>query len=134
MGAKADLMNPTEMFDDGMDSVVIRQYGAGIKGGRTLDTSNFPLSAVRAGHIVIRDTVNDIYKPMPLNSGNTAYGSLPASHEYVGFVVNSVPASRAMVGIMYAGEINDKAMPYPVTGDMLTAVKTALPMIAFMHD
>lgn len=134
MGAIADLTNPTEVFGDGKDSVVIRQYVAGIKGGRTLDVTDYSLSAVRAGHLVIRDTVNDIYKPMPLNSDNTAYGSLPASHEYVGFVVNSVPTSRAMVGIMYAGEVNDNALPFALSSDMLTAVKTALPMVVFMHD
>ena len=68
MGAKADLVNEQETILTGMDSIVIRNYLGGIMNGRTLDMTGFKQSVIKAGHIVIRDTENDTYKPMPVNS------------------------------------------------------------------
>ncbi|MCM1361752.1 MAG: hypothetical protein NC235_07605 [Clostridiales bacterium] len=116
-----------------MDSIVIRQYVAGIKNGKTLDVTGYNHSVIKAGHVVIYDTVNDVYKPMPVNEEGTAYEALPASHEYAGVVVATVLTRRPMVGIMYAGEVNDVASPYPVES-ILSALKTALPTLVFKHD
>ena len=133
MGAKADLVNEQETILTGMDSIVIRNYLGGIMNGRTLDMTGFKQSVIKAGHIVIRNTKNDTYKPMPVNSAGTAYESLPGDHEYVGVVVCSKPADKPFVGIMYAGEVNDVASPYPI-GSIKTALKTALPQLTFLHD
>jgi hypothetical protein len=129
----ATLNNETELVHEGMDSIVIRQYIAGIKNGKTLDVTGFAPDAIKAGHVVIRDVVNDIYKPMPLNEAGTAYGSLPANHEYAGVVVATVSKKHPMVGIMYAGEVNDVASPYSVDS-IKSAIKSALPQLVFMHD
>lgn len=118
---------------DGLDSIVIRNYLAGIKGGRTLDTTNFAPKVIKAGHVVIRETVNDTYKPMPLNEAGTAYASLPQGHEYVGVVVGTVTADKPFAGIMYAGEVNDKACPFSID-TIKAAMKTALPQLVFLHD
>lgn len=131
MGATANLANEMEVLKSGMDSIVIRHYVAGIIGGRTLDVTGFNEPVIKAGHIVIRDTNTDTYKPMPV-SGN-AYSSLPSNHEYVGVVVCSKPTSEPLVGIMYDGEVNDVASPYPIDG-IKVALKTALPKLSFMHD
>ena len=131
MGATANLANEMEVLKSGMDSIVIRHYVAGIIGGCTLDVTGFNESVIKAGHIVIRDTNTDTYKPMPV-SGN-AYSSLPSNHEYVGVVVCSKPTSEPLVGIMYDGEVNDVASPYPIDG-IKEALKTALPKLSFMHD
>ena len=96
MGAKADLVNEQETILTGMDSIVIRNYLGGIMNGRTLDMTGFKQSVIKAGHIVIRDTENDTYKPMPVNSAGTAYDSLPSNHEYVGVVVCSKPADKPL--------------------------------------
>lgn len=129
----ATLNNDIEKIDEGFDSIVIRQYVAGIKNGKTLDVTDFAPTVIKAGHVVIHDTVNDVYKPMPLNTDGTAYGSLPANHEYAGVVVGSVLTKHPVVGIMYAGEVNDVASPYSVD-DIKSAIKTALPALVFMHD
>lgn len=130
----AYLNNDPEVISDGMDSVVIRQHIASIKGGRTLDMTNYAGGEViKAGHVVIYDTVNKEYKPMPLNEAGTGYGSLPANHEYAGVVIATQPAKRPLVGIMYAGEVNDIACPYSVDS-IKSAMKTALPNLVFMHD
>lgn len=131
MGATANLVNEQRTIISGLDSIVIRHYVAGITGGRTLDMTGFAGSVISAGHIAIRDTQSDTYKPMPVADG--AYSSLPANHEYVGVVVCSQPADKPLVGIMYSGEVNDKASPYPIDG-IKAALKTALPTLVFLHD
>ena len=129
----ATLNNDPEMVHEGMDSVVIRQYIAGIKNGKTLDVTGYAPDVIKAGHVVIYDTVNDVYKPMPLNEEGTAYGSLPANHEYAGVLVATILKKRPLAGIMYAGEVNDVASPFPVDS-IKSAMKTALPQLVFKHD
>lgn len=126
-------LSKTEVLEFGIDSVVIRNYVAGIIGGKALDTTGYAPKHIQAGHVVIRDTATDTYKPMPLNSDGTAYATLPSGCEYAGFVVSTVLTDEPLVGIMYAGEVNDEAVPYSVAS-IATAIKTALPQIAFYHD
>lgn len=136
MGAQANLNNEGLRIDSANDSIVIRKYGAGINGGRTLDMTGFPtdLKCIKAGHVVIRSTSDEtLYKPMPVSTDGTAYETLPTGYEYVGVVVATKPVDCPLVGIMYAGEVNDTASPYPVTS-IKAALKTALPGLVFMHD
>ena len=136
MGAQANLNNEGLRIDSANDSIVIRKYGAGIVGGRTLDMTDFPsdLKVIKAGHVVIRSTEDEtLYKPMPVADGGEAYDSLPANYEYVGVVVATKPVDYPLVGIMYAGEVNDVASPYPVSS-IKAALKSALPGLVFMHD
>lgn len=135
MGAKANLVNESATIVTGIDSVVIRQYIGGLHGGRTLDMTDFKGDVINAGHLIIRVADGKggyTYKPMPVEG--KAYKALPASHEYVGVVVCSKPTNEPLVGIMDDGRVNDKAMPYPLTEAMRTAIKTALPKLMFEHD
>ena len=130
MSAIANLNgNPTRILD-GDDAIVIRHFGAGIQGGRTLDVNGFD-KAIRAGHVIIRETATNTYKPMPVSEGN--YASLPSGHEYVGVLVASVPLDEPFAAIMYDGEVNDVASPYSVES-IKAALKTALPKLVFLHD
>ena len=136
MGAQANLNQEGMRIDSANDSIVIRNYGAGITGGRTLDMSDFPsdLKCIRAGHVVIRSTSDEkLSKPMPVSSAGKDYADLPLGYEYVGVVVATKPVDYPLVGIMYDGEVNDVASPYPVTS-IKAALKTALPGLVFMHD
>ncbi len=136
MGAQANLNNEGLHIDAANDSIVIRKYGAGIIGGRTLDMTDFPsdLKCIKAGHVVIRSTEDEtLYKPMPVASGGKAYAALPDGYEYVGVVVATKPVDYPLVGIMYAGEVNDAASPYPVS-EIKSAMKAALPDLHYMHD
>ena len=135
---RKDMEKPYASYSDegrvispGLDSVVIRHYVAGIVGGRTLDVTGFPEKVIKAGHVIIRDTVNDIYKPMPVQDG--AYGSLPGDHEYVGVLRSTVTADCPTAAIMYSGEVNDVASPYPVD-TIKTALLAAVPTLVFKHD
>lgn len=124
-------MNENVEVAFGNDSIVIRQYVSGILGGKVLDTTGYNEEVIKAGHVVIRDVVNDVYKPMPVSDG--AYASLPSNHEYVGVVVATKLTKEPLVGIMYAGEVNDKAVPYSVES-IKAALKTAVPTLVFKHD
>jgi len=127
--------NPTK-YTWGNDDVVIRQYIGGIIGGRTLDMTDFEEDVIKAGHVVVRklddDGTNYTYKPMPVADG--AYGTLPDGCEYAGVVVRTKTKDEPFVAIMDDGRVNDIAMPYPLTDDMKSAIKTALPKLIFEHD
>jgi len=133
MGAIADINSTKSAFGFYVDSVVIRNYLGGILGGKTLDMTDYPNDVLKAGHVVIRNTTDDTYKPMPLNEAGDAYGSLPDGCEYVGVTVASVPKDRPFVGIMHTGSVNDLACEFAIDG-IKAAVKTALPTLVFEHD
>lgn len=126
-----------ESFGFGNDPIVIRKYIAGIQGGRVLDVSDFTEEFIRAGHLIIvkpaaNDTEKDVYKPMPVSG--EAYGTLPTGYEYAGVCTASKSAKEPIVGIMYNGEVNDVASPYPLTDAIKTALKAAIPTLTFKHD
>jgi len=140
MGAKTNLgKKDATLVEAGLDSVVIRHYGSGITGGRSLDMTGFTGTAIKAGHMTIKtldeDGKNYTFKPMPVAQDGVHYAALPASHEYAGVVVASKPADQAMVGIMDDGRVNDEAMPYQFAdAAQRAAVKAALPNLIFEHD
>lgn len=122
-----------ESFGFGNDPIVIRKYIAGIQGGKVLDVSGFKGEYIRAGHVIIRNTGNDTYKPMPVDSAGDAYGSLPDSYEYVGVCVATKSVKEPFVSIMHTGVVNDVASPYPLDTIKKT-LKTAIPTLVFEHD
>lgn len=82
--AIANLTNDAETFDSGMDSVVIVDNFQSIRGGRTLDVTGYTPTLIRAGHVIIRETATDEYKPMPVDGeGSIAtLGSITAGSGY----------------------------------------------------
>lgn len=135
MGATANLASELQVITSGLDSVVIRRYGAGIIGGRTLDVSGYPYDVIKAGHVIIAPDGNDtLFKPMPLKEPDyNEYGTLTELHHYVGVLVRSVTKDAPLAAIMYDGEVNDKAIPYPVD-NIKAKMKEDLPGLVFMHD
>lgn len=131
MGATGNLDIERKSVLNGMDSIVIRNYVAGIIGGCTLDMEGFADSVIKSGHIVIFNKVTNTYKPMPVTGGN--YSTLPEGFEYAGVVVCTQPANKPFVGVMYDGEVNDVASPYPIDS-IKAALKSALPKLTFLHD
>lgn len=122
-----------ESFGFGNDPIVIRKYIAGIQGGKVLDVSGFKGEYIRAGHVIIHNTENDTYKPMPVNTAGDAYESLPDSHEYVGVCVATKSVKEPFVSIMHTGVVNDVASPYPLD-TIKVDLKTAIPTLVFEHD
>lgn len=113
----------------GDDSIVIQKYISGIKGGRTLDLTDFNEEVIKAGHVVI--TKDGEYRPMPVNGA--AYAALPGGYAYAGVVYRSVAAEKPAVSIMTWGEVNAEAVPFPMDA-IMDAFKTACPHIDFIKD
>lgn len=117
-------------LDTGKDNIVIVDNFQSKRGGASLDVTGYDKPSIRAGHVIIKQTSTGELKPMPLNSGGTAYGSLPAGHTYYGILINSVLTSKAHnAGIMLRGTVNPKVV-FPTEGyfdiaPILAAVKTA---------
>lgn len=122
-----------EQFGWGNDSIVIRRYIAGLQGGRVLDVSDFTLEFIRAGHVILHDTTNGGYKPMPVNDDKDGYADLPDGCEYAGVAAATKSVKDPFVSIMYAGEVNDEAVPFSID-DIKDALKEALPTLSFQHD
>ena len=118
----------------GPESIIIRNYEDGIKGGKVLDMTGFTPDVLNTGHVIIKSNT-DVYKPMPLNQAGDAYGTLPANHSYVGICVTTTEwkVEGSLVGIMTAGEFNDVAAPFGFSA-IAAAFKTAVPTIRFDHD
>lgn len=129
----AVLSRDKEIIGDNNETIVIRNFIAGIKGGATLNVENYPHDVIRAGHVIIYDTINKEYKPMPLNSEGDAYGTLPSNHRYAGVLVGTILKREPLAAIMYAGEVNDVVSPFPVDS-IKSDLASALPQIVFMHD
>lgn len=130
-GTTANLDNAGKEFDTGNDSIVIMECLGDIAGGRTLDATGFAPEVIPAGHIVIEETSSGILKPMPVSG--TAYGSLPSGHTYKGVVKASVLTAKPFVAIMDRGKVNKNASVYTIAS-ILSAVKSALPLIIFTQD
>lgn len=127
---QANLNRDQYQIEDGLDSIVIVNSLGDIPGGRTLDVSGLPAgtTAIKAGHIIIASN-KGVAKPMPLNAGGTAYGSLPANHSYLGVLKATVSVKDPRAAILTMGQVNQKACPFEVT----SAMKTAMPNIQWLY-
>ena len=90
--ATANLNNAPQTFDDGNDSIVIVDNFQSIRGGRTLDVTGFTPDTIRAGHVIIRETSTNQYKPMPVDGeGSIAtLGSITGGSGYTNGTFNGV--------------------------------------------
>lgn len=122
-----------ESFGFKNDPIVIRVYGKSVIGGRMLEVDGYTQDYIRKGQLIIRDELNGVSKPMPVNSAGTAYESLPEGFAYEGVAKATVHKNEPLVGVMYEGEVNDVASPYPVAS-LLSDLKSALPELKFAHD
>ena len=126
--ATTNLANAPIVVDTTLDSITIRQNIGGLKGGASLDVTGFTPPVIKSGHVVIKETATGIFKPMPVSGEN--YAALPPNHTIYGVVVASVLTNKAMVGVMYNGEVNEATSPYPVTAE----IKEALSNVYFTKD
>lgn len=132
--AVADLTNnDRQRTSTGKETVVIRDKFEEIRGGRTLDVTGYPLDVITAGHVLIKETATGEFKPFPLNAGGTAYATLPEDHEIAGILISTIRKDKPFAGILIRGSVNPNAAPFPMTA-ILSAVKTALPLITFLAD
>lgn len=125
-----NLTNGKETIVFGLDSVVIQKFGGGLKGGRALKVENFGEPYIKAGHVILTDGKGE-YIPMPVSEG--AYGEMPEGFEFAGVLYRTIRASKGDASIMFDGEVNIEAVPYPMDA-ILEDFKKALPNIVFVKD
>ncbi|MDQ6482228.1 hypothetical protein [Dyadobacter sp. LHD-138] len=131
--ATTTLNGAGSQVNTGKESIVIKLALDGIEGGRSLNVTGFGPAVIQAGHVIIQDTVSKDYKPMPLATNDTVYGTLPTDHVYVGVLRSSVLKATPMAGILTNGTANPEATPFSMT-TILAAFKTAVPFIAWRAD
>jgi len=130
-GTAANLNNTPENFDTGKESVVIALNLEDLPGGRTLDVTGFSPAYIPAGHLIIEETATGALKPMPVSGAN--YGSLPSGHTYKGVLVATIETAKPFGAIMVRGTVNKNCSYYGISS-VLSAVRTALPLIRFTND
>lgn len=134
--------NVSDILADGLDGIILKQNISDKIGGVALDATGFPNDYIRTGHLVIYNpAVANSHKPMPLNAQGTAYATLPENFQYYGVVVNSVrkQGNGFGVGVCHRGEMNPAVKNVEngvmgIDGALLTAVKTALPLLVLRKD
>lgn len=123
----------SQEYGFGKDPIVIRKELDDIKGGVVLDTTGYTEEFVYAGHPVIRDAATQkVYKPFPVAEG--ALGTLPEGYEYCGVVIKTKPTAEPFVSVLTIGEVNEKALKFPLTAAIKSAFKAAVPTIVWAHD
>lgn len=131
MSTTANLATNGPSYDTGNDTIVVVKVLEAIPGGKTLDVSGFAPDVIPAGHLIIEETSTGVLKPMPISGEN--YGALPASHTYKGVLISTILKSKPFAGILVRGTVNKNASAYGIAS-VLTAVRTALPLIRFTQD
>jgi len=119
-GAKATI----EVEDGAVTSVTITNDGKGYAVGDELSVSNANVGGAGSGFKVPVTAVT---------TEKDEYASLPDGASYEGILIASIPTSKPLAGIMVRGTVNVNACPFDMT-DILSAVKTALPLIVFTSD
>ena len=126
--AVTNLANDSIQVDTTLDSITIRQHLSGILGGVSLDVTGYTEPTIKSGHVIIKATATGDLKP--ITESEDAYAALPEGHTIEGVAVQSVLTTKASVGVMTRGEVNEATSPYAVTA----AIKEALPLIIFTKD
>lgn len=119
-GAKATIV----VAANAVSSVTITTKGTGYKVGDILSAAAANIGTSGSGFQVAVSAIN---------SEAASYDSLPASHSYAGILVASILTAKPFAGILVRGTVNPNAAPFSMTS-ILSAVKTALPLIDFRAD
>lgn len=95
--ATTNLNNASEFVITGNESIVIVDNFQSIRGGRSLDVTGYVPEVINAGHVIIMQTSNKEYKPMPATEANTAgvatVGTVTPGTGYTNGTFENVPLS-----------------------------------------
>lgn len=136
--ATVNLNNPQEEIITGNDNIVIIDNFQSIRGGRTLDVTEFTPKIINAGHIIIKDSEGE-YKPMPITGdGKVAkLGTLTPGTGYTEGTYTKVALSggtgsgaKATIKVGDDGKVSSVTITTDgkgyVVGDELTTANTNL--------
>lgn len=119
-GATADIV----VAGGVVTSVTIVNPGTGYTDGNALSASNANIGGAGSGFSVPVTVISETA---------VAYASLPSGHTYAGILRASILTAKPFAAIVTAGQVNPDAGPFSLTS-ILTALKTAVPLIEFQSD
>ncbi len=120
--AQVDLTKKKETVKTDNDNIIVVDCFETVRGGRTLDVSEFPNKVIVAGHPVVKE--DEEYKPMAVDGSN--------GDKAVGVLVGSVSAEKPMAAIMVRGSVNAGAFQETTGIEIPESVKTKLNLINFL--
>lgn len=120
--ASVNLTEAGNTYNRGNDSIVIVRHLDSYRGGRVLDVTGYTPEIIKAGHLIIKETATGELKPMPVNSGNTAYGTLPEGHTYEGVNMHTILTKNPQASILTNGTVNPVASPFTPPAGAVTAL------------
>jgi hypothetical protein len=129
-----DLVSQSEEILDSNDSIVITNAIECMIGGRSLDVTGYSKTVIKGGHPIIKETATGKYKPMPLNSGGTAFAALPSGHVYVGVNYTTILTAKPMCSIMTRGTVNKNAVQFDISGIAAAITTATANQILFTSD
>jgi len=112
-----NLSNTPVTYEDGNDSIAIVDVLQSIRGGRSLDTTGFTPTEIRAGHVIIQSTVTRQYKPMPV-TGTLSIAALGVVTPGSNYTNDGLYTAVALTGGTGSGATAD----ITVSGNQVTAV------------
>lgn len=131
--ATANLNGMPQRFGEGKSSVVIVDNFQSIRGGRTLDVTDYILDVLYPGTVIIKETATGQYKPMPVNGfksiatlGTPTGGTSYTNGTYTGVALTGGSGTGATATIVVASNavttvtLVNKGVGY-VVGDALGA-------------
>lgn len=89
----ASLNDAAFAIDNSKDNVVIVSHDHDLPGGRTLDVTGYTPLVIKAGHVIIRQTSDGTYKPMPATEANgvATLGTVVPGTGYANGTYENVP-------------------------------------------
>lgn len=119
-GAKATIV----VAGNAVTSAIITTPGTGYSDGDILSASAANIGTNGSGFEIAVSSVD---------TTAASYGTLPGGHTYAGINIASILTAKPFAGILVRGTVNHLAAPFSMTS-ILSAVKTALPLIDFRAD
>jgi len=110
-------LNLTGQTLDGFDSIIIVKDLGDIPCGVALDVTDVTDTYIKVGTLLVRDTANDVVKPLGITDG--AYNSLESGYEYYGVLKSTILTSHPAAAVLRIGTVNAAAAekyvgaPYP---------------------
>lgn len=118
-----DLTDTAKLYDDGIDSVVIQKYEAGIPGGVILDVSQESSTekVIEAGRVIFNN--GSAYAPALISDSKQ---TAPSGYTTpVGILAHSIKKDSPSAPVMARGQVDLNAMTYEISSIVLTALKSS---------
>lgn len=111
--ATVNLINDQIQVDSTLDSIAVPIVTNTIRNGRSLDMTGYPETVLKAGHVIIRQTSNGDFKPMPVTKEGkivtlgaiTAGSGYTGAGTYTGVALTGGAGTGATADIVVAGGV-----------------------------